>query len=224
MVSSVLAGLSIMVVGASHLVYPEHLLSSLHNGLIAQGASVYSIGICGATPADWLGTKPGDCGAERRGKNPAVPMAKAQTMPITDLIAREKPDLIVVVMGDSLASYSQSAFPKNWAWQTTTQFVKAIANTGTSCIWVGPPWGSEGGGYNKTYARVRQVSSFLASNVAPCTYIDSLKFAKPGEWPSIDGTHLKNSSYQAWGKAITESVIQIEKSHAPSNSKNREKP
>lgn len=46
------------------------------------------------------------------------------------------------------------------------------------------------------------MSSFLATNVAPCTYIDSLTFSKPGEWITTDGQHFTIDGYQKWAKAI----------------------
>lgn len=216
MLSSVLAGLSILVVGDSHLIDPAHLLSSLHDGLTRNGAVVHTVGVCGSTPGDWLKATPSNCGgAERRGTEQAtIRSTGVQTQPIKDLITAEKPNLVIVVMGDTMAGYDKGAFPKSWAWQTTTQFTKAIASTNTTCIWVGPAWGTEGGKYKKTFARVRQVSSFLASNVAPCTYVDSLKFSKPGEWATIDGQHFTETGYQAWGKAITQAIVDTVKTDA----------
>ena len=38
--------------------------------------------------------------------------------------------------------------------------------------------------------------------MAPCTYIDSLTFSKPGEWITTDGQHFTIDGYQKWAKAI----------------------
>ncbi|MNN74371.1 hypothetical protein D3C81_1905620 [compost metagenome] len=46
------------------------------------------------------------------------------------------------------------------------------------------------------------MSNFLATNVAPCTYIDSLSFSKPGEWVTIDGQHFTIAGYKSWANAI----------------------
>ena len=192
MASSLLAGLTILMIGDSHLATPDYLIKSLHDNLVQQGAQVHSLGICGANAGDWLKATPGTCGgAERRGtEKPVVLGSKAATRPIGDLIKADKPDLVVVVMGDTMASYTKPAFPKAWLWQQTTSFAKEIANTGAKCVWVGPNWGTEGGKYGKTYARVELTSKFLAANVAPCDYVDSLKFSKQGEWATVDGQHL----------------------------------
>ncbi|MFC4279100.1 SGNH/GDSL hydrolase family protein [Achromobacter aloeverae] len=211
MIASVLAGLTILVVGDSHLGYPGYLIDTLQDNLLANGAKqVHTVGVCGSTPADWLTATPGTCGgAERIGKSPMVRKETISTTPISQLLATDKPDLVIVVMGDTMGGYGKDVFPKTWAWQQTTGLTKAIAANKTACVWVGPPWGSPGGKYNKTFGRVQQVSSFLATNVAPCEYIDTTKMSKPGEWGSTDGQHLTTTAYKAWGKDISDALVQL---------------
>jgi len=209
MLASVLAGLSILIVGDSHLTAAGYLIDTLHNQLLAQGAkTVHTIGVCGSNPGDWTKATQGTCGgAERSGKATLVRREDARTVPMSQLLASEKPDLVIVVLGDTIGGYGKDSFAKTWAWQQTTQLTKVLGANDTACVWVGPPWGSEGGKYGKTFPRVKQVSAFLASNVAPCEYIDSLKFAKPGQWPTIDGQHLTLSGYRAWGKDIADTLV-----------------
>jgi hypothetical protein len=205
MASSLLAGLSILLIGDSHLATPEYLIGSLHNELLAKGAKVHSLGICGAQAGDWLKVSAaGTCGgAERKGSAKAVVLrGKAATQPIAELIASEKPDLVLVVLGDTMAGYTQANFQRAWVWQQTTKLVKSIASTGTQCAWVGPNWGSEGGKYGKTYARVEQIATLLSTNVAPCGFIDSLKLSKKGQWATVDGQHLTATGYKQWGAGI----------------------
>ncbi|MGE8405489.1 MAG: SGNH/GDSL hydrolase family protein [Pseudomonas sp.] len=210
MAASLIAGLTILMIGDSHLATPDYLIKDLHNNLVQQGAKVHSLGVCGSNAGDWTTTSPaGKCGgAERRNSDKAVVLGtKASTQPVSQLVAADKPDLIIVVMGDTMADYKKPAFPKTWAWQETTKLTKAIAATGTRCVWVGPNWGSEGGKYGKTYDRVELASKFLASNVAPCEYIDSLKFSKKGQWATIDGQHLTSLGYASWSKSITDALL-----------------
>ncbi|OXR50705.1 MULTISPECIES: SGNH/GDSL hydrolase family protein [unclassified Pusillimonas] len=208
MITSILAGLTILIIGDSHLTAPGYLITTLHDGLTKQGAIVHTIGVCGSNPGSWLQATPGDCGeGERKGDaQPTFKASGAQTRPIANLITQNKPDLVVVVMGDTMAGYDKSNFMKTWAWQNTTQLTKAISSSGTACVWIGPAWGTEGGKYQKSFARVKQVSGFLATNVKPCSYIDSLKFSKPGEWATVDGQHFTASGYQQWGKALTQAI------------------
>ena len=201
MTTALLAGLSVLIIGDSHLATPNYLIKTLHDDLIEQGAAVHSIGVCGSNPGDWITASPaGKCGgADRIGKNPATVMGQsAGTTPIKQLIANEKPNLVLVVMGDNIANYKQS-FSRAWAWQQVTILTKEISSTGAACAWVGPAWGTEGGKFGKNYARATQISTFLSTNVAPCAFINSLDMSKPGAWATIDGQHFTNMGYQSWG-------------------------
>ncbi|WP_349736806.1 SGNH/GDSL hydrolase family protein [Pseudomonas jessenii] len=210
MPTSALAGLTLLVLGESHMSLADHLLEPLHDNLTRQGAQVHSIGACGASAGDWLISKKVDCGAERKGNDKIVIKGRdATTTPIQDLIAADKPDLVVLVIGDTMASYDKPVFPKAWAWQSVTGLAKAIAATGTRCAWVGPAWGKAGGMYQKNDARTQLMSQFLAANVAPCTYIDSLTFSKPGQWITTDGQHFTVAGYQSWGNAIGDAVAKL---------------
>ena len=217
MSTSLLAGLSILVIGDSNMALPGSLITGLHDDLTRRGAQVHSIGICGANAGDWLKATPGGaCGAaERRGNEPVKKLpVNSKTTPIKELIAKDKPDLVLIVIGDTMAGYDKPSFPKAWIWQQTTSLTKAIGATGTQCAWIGPNWGTEGGKYGKTYAKVKQMSAFLAANVAPCSYVDSLKFSKPGEWATTDGQHLNVQGYQKWGAAISAELEKVRKGAA----------
>lgn len=210
--AAAIAGLSILIIGDSHLSQPDYLMSSLHDGLQHQGAKVHSIGVCGVQPYDWTVTKAASCGsAERIGNRPAVvsPGARARTTAVAQLIKAEHPDLVLIVLGDTMAAYRQPDFPMNWVWQQVGALTGAIAATSTRCAWVGPAWGQEGGSYGKTYARAEVMSRFLATNVAPCTFIDSLEMSSRGQWSTIDGQHFTASGYRAWGGAIAKAVARL---------------
>ena len=113
-------------------------------------------------------------------------------------------------MGDTMAGYKNPDLPKSWIWQQVTGLTKEIASTKTACVWVGPAFAPEGGAYGKTFARVQQMSSMLAANVAPCSYIDSLKFSTPTTaWPTTDGQHFLTSGYKQWGDAIYKALIEL---------------
>ena len=115
----------------------------------------------------------------------------------------------MLVIGDTMASYDKPAFPKAWAWQSVTNLTKAITETGTKCVWVGPAWGKVGGKYKKNDQRTQLMSQFLAANVAPCSYVDSLKMSKPGQWITTDGQHFTVAGYKAWGNAIADAMVKL---------------
>ena len=206
MPASTLAGLALLVIGESHLSQANYLINPLHESLSAAGAKVHAIGACGASAGDWLKTTTVPCGGERSSGAAVIKGRDATTTPIKQLIAADKPDLVVIIIGDTMASYDKEAFPRAWAWQGVTSLAKEVGATKTPCVWVGPPWGQPGGKYQKNDPRVELMSGFLASNVAPCSYVDSLKFSKPGQWETLDGQHFTLAGYKAWSQAITKAL------------------
>jgi len=209
MAAAALAGLSFLVIGESHMMY--ELRDALHADLDAQGAAyVHSVGACGASAIDWVKPRKVDCGAEKKNDAPAkLNTAGSETQAIKQLIASDKPDVVLLVIGDTMGSYDNETFPKAWAWQGVSALTKEIAATGTRCVWVGPPYGKAGGKYNKKDDRVERADRFLAANVSPCVYINSLKFARPGQWRTFDGQHFAADGYAAWSKAIVGEVTQM---------------
>lgn len=210
--SGLLAGLAVLIIGDSHMVTQNYLITTLHDDLVAQGANVDSYGMCGANAGDWVYPTTVSCGrAERHGKaGPNIDRKSGvPTYTIDALIAKHHPNLIVIEMGDTMAGYGQRDFPRAWIYQQVHALTGRIAAQNIACTWVGPPWGNEGSSYHKTYARVKEMSEFLATAVAPCSFIDSTQFAKQGEWPTIDGQHLTSSGYRAWGKDIAGSLDRL---------------
>lgn len=207
-----LTGLTILVLGESHMAFNGQLISTLPDSLAQQGAKVFSYGACGASAGDWLTVKSVPCGAFRVDTGPVRtrPADIARTQLVGDLIKTHQPNLVLLVIGDTMASYDSKIIPKSWVWQGVSGLTKEIKNYGTRCVWVGPVWGGEGGKYNKNNARVKEFSDYLSTLVAPCTYIDSLTFSKIGEWKTIDGQHLDKTGYEGWANGITNSLISPE--------------
>lgn len=210
--SMLLAGLTVLVLGESHMSMNDHLISTLPDNLVMQGAKVYSYGACGASAGDWLTAKSVPCSGLRVDDGPVRerPADIARTEPVTSLLDKHHPDLVLVVIGDTMASYGTTPMPKSWIWQSVSALTKELKSHGTRCVWVGPPWGKNGGKYNKTDARVKEFSDYLSTLVAPCTYVDSLTFSQPGEWNTLDGEHFDKAGYENWGKAITDALISDE--------------
>lgn len=200
--TAALAGLSFLVIGESHMLY--EFPQALHADLESQGAAyVHTVGACGASAVDWVKPRQVDCGQEKKGDAPnQVLKSGTQTRPIKQLIEATKPDVVVVIIGDTMGSYDNETFPRAWAWQGVSSLTKEISSTGTACVWVGPAYGRAGGKYNKRDDRVERINRFLSANVSPCVYIDSLEFAKPGQWRTFDGQHFAGDGYANWSKAI----------------------
>jgi hypothetical protein len=207
-----LAGLVILALGDSHMAGRDYLLTNLHDQLEAQGASVHSYGMCGASAGDWLYPTTVSCGrGEHNDNSPPVTDRdkQAKTWNLNELIAKHHPNLIIVELGDTMAGYGQPEMPKAWIYDQVRALVGRISSQNISCVWVGPIWGNEGPPYRKTVGRVREVSQFLAQNVAPCAFVDSTAFARPGEWPTTDGQHLTPAGYRQWGADIVAAVDRL---------------
>ena len=206
----VLAGLKILIIGSSHLAYPGSLVTTLHDNLLSEGAEVHTIGVCGSLPTSWLQPTKGTCGgAERVGKGPIKLSLNntAVTTPIDKLIEKEHPNLVLIVMGDTLANYSKADFSPTWVSGELAQFTNELIKLNVKCTWIGPGWGNDGPSIsNKTNERVLQLSNFLSSRVKPCTYINSLNMSKPGEWSTFDGQHYKPPGYLSWSKEIIKAL------------------
>jgi len=203
-----LAGLSLLVIGESHMATPHYLMNPLHEQLTEQGATVHSIGVCGASPSKWVNVGTTDCGySDRVGKDAAVEvLGNSPTIAIKSVIAKDKPDALVVVIGDTVGSYEQPEYPKSWANQEISTLMKVIKETNVKCYWVGPAWG-EPKRFNKSPELVQRTNNFLKENVAPCTYIDSTTFSEPGKWKTIDGQHFSAKYYKSWASGITNAIV-----------------
>lgn len=213
-----LAGVTLLVIGDSHLLNQGSLITALHDDLTRQGAAVHSYGVCGATPSTWTYDAENNCGIASRQLKGGISRtddASATSPSITELVDKHKPDLIMVVLGDTVAGYAQPSLSKAWIWNEVGSLTRRIKQTGAACVWVGPGWGNENGKYSKTYARVQETSDYLSTLVAPCTYIDSLKMAKPGQWQTMDGQHYTVDGYRQWSQGISRALQDVRSASKP---------
>jgi hypothetical protein len=201
-----MAGLVVLMIGDSHLAAKDFLLSSLHTAIEDAGASVHSFGVCGSSPHDWVAQTELPCGRGQRHnmEDPEIDKTpKVKVWSIDALLQRYHPDVLVIELGDNMAGYGVlPELQKDWIAQQVNELLLPVRAGHVPCVWVGPPWGTEGGASKKTFARVKELSDYLATLVAPCRYIASLGFSKPGEWPTYDGEHLTVDSYKIWGSDI----------------------
>ncbi|HTZ35079.1 MAG TPA: SGNH/GDSL hydrolase family protein [Stellaceae bacterium] len=201
-----LAGLVILALGDSHMVY---MVSPLHDALEEQGATVNTYAMCGAMAEDWLTRTTTQCFAERHDKGAAVVKNQpAPTWLLTDLLERNRPNLVVIELGDNMAGYGTlGALPRDFIRTQVDGVLGPIRARHLPCVWIGPPWGKDTAAYHKTELRTKELSQFLAQAVAPCAYIDTTSLARPGEWPTYDGEHLSQASYRKWSLDITGAII-----------------
>jgi len=212
MANMALAALSIFVISDGSMMGNDPLSNGLHEALTEQGATVYSYGMCGASAEDWVYPVTVSCGRmERLGQRPVVvEHTVSRTWNLDRLTAQHHPDLVIVELADFMAGYGLAEVPRRWAIDEIRTLVDRIEKHHLPCAWVGPVWGQQDGPYYKTTARVKEMSELLSTTVAPCRFIDSVAFGKPGQWPTIDGEHLTRSSYRQWSAAIANSLAPLE--------------
>ena len=207
-----LAGLTVLVIGASHLAKPTYLIKTLHDEFSERGAQVHSLGVCGVMPSEWLKATASRCGgAERIEDDPIVlSMASAaRTIPFETLLEQRKPDVVVIVMGDNLANYKASSFSRTDVKKEVLSLTTLLASKSIRCVWVGPAWGEDNKLAGKTLKRTQDISNYLETQVKPCDYVNSLEMSKPSQWKTTDGQHFFAEGYQAWGAAIANEVEQL---------------
>jgi len=207
-----LAGLVVLVIGDSHIAGFGYFNNALHEGLVEQGAMVHTFGACGSVPSDWAMAQPVICGRGERHNNEPTQVVKGNTTSwsLSQLVSRYNPNLVVVELGENLAKYGVSPdLPRDWINSEVSELLVPIRASKLPCIWVGPPWGNENGPWKKTFARVKELSDYLSRIVAPCQYVDSLAFSRPGEWPTLDGVHLTPASTRIWDSDIIRSIDQV---------------
>jgi hypothetical protein len=208
--SMALAGLVILVIGDSQMM---NMMSNLHNRLEDDGAAVHSYAMCGATAADYLYPSTiTSCGRSERHERAAAVNQDQKAMPtysLPQLIAQYHPNLVVVELGDSMAGYGLSQMERSWVVDQVHALTGRIAAANVACDWVGPVWGQDEAPYKKSDARVKEMSQLLAESVAPCRYIDSTVFVRPGEWQTRDGTHLFPDGYRKYATDIADAIVRL---------------
>jgi hypothetical protein len=208
-----LAGLAMLIIGDSHIASIGYFNNALNDELVAQGATVQTFGVCDSAPVDWVSPGPIVCGrGERHNLAPASisPGNSARGWALTSLISEYTPNIVVIELGDNMAGYGVTpSLPRDLIASQVHDLLRPIVERKLPCIWIGPPWGTEGGVYKKTNARVKELSDFLSSIVTPCHYVDSLAFAQPGQWSTIDGVHLTIGTTRIWDNDIVRSIDQI---------------
>jgi hypothetical protein len=202
-----LTGLVILIIGDSHML---SMLAPLHGALASEGAEVHSYSQCASSAADWVYKVTAPCRAERHNLGSIVYGRNvAPTWTLSELAAQHHPGLVIVELGDTMAGYGRPELPKPWIEGQVKELVGRIASHNISCVWIGPTWGDPELVFQKTEARVREMSDFLSQIVHPCGYVDSTKFARPGDWPTVDGQDLTATGYRKWGSDIARRVVQM---------------
>ncbi|EPF16356.1 Uncharacterised protein [Cedecea davisae] len=210
--NTLLAGVTLLILGDSHVAFKDSLLSVLPEAYESMGAKVVTYGVCSSSPAGWVkGPKDTGCGGVVRNGTGPIADPSAATFPFPDvasLIDKWQPTAVMFIYGDTIGSYTADPFPAEWI-ENQVKPVAALAGAKTKCLWVGPTWGTFNPRYGKTEETTKRITGFLSSHVQPCTYIDSTSFMQNKAVETVDGLHLTPKSYKAWGAGIVDATLPL---------------
>lgn len=212
----------VLVVGDSHNV--GFFGDALYQGLQDQlGLSVRSVGLAGASGTTYaadkeaLRTLKAGFANRQRGQRVVTPAGTPVTVPkLSDLIAEEKPRLVVVELGDNFAGY-KSKVPDSFVAKQVEMVLKEIEKKSPAprCFWITPVWtDQEGTGlYKKTNTRLSEVNKLIKKAAGTrCTVIDStqdLGLVKTDLPVLSDGIHFGKQSGTKWGKAAAQRISDL---------------
>ena len=143
--------------------------------------NVATYAVCGSSPDSWLSGFKTNCGYffrdaqghEQRGW-------EAETPRMTELLKTHQPAYTVVELGANMYGHTPE-----WIGQTSHEMAMAIVNSGSKCIWVGPPQARI-----QSEEKLGQVFAGLRKSVGQyCLLFDSRKFTR---YPDSggDGIHF----------------------------------
>ena len=158
------------------------------------GFSVATYASCGSSPLDWFSGTQTSCGFFFKGTDNKEERGwEANTPLLADLLKTHQPRYTVVELGANM--YGR---PTDWLEKTSRDMAMAIVNSGSKCIWIGPP-----------QARIQpepglsRVFDALRASVGPyCLLFDSRDFTR---YPASGGDGIHFNSLGEPGQKMAES-------------------
>lgn len=215
----------VLQIGDSHTVGPFG--KKLYQELTDAGFQARSIGLAGSSGKHWSSDKE----SERKlsygfvdrgynGKGSAPVMGSKGVSKLSTYIQNDKPDIVIIELGDNFASYSKTyndlnnksanAAAINEINLILNQLEKAQFNK--SCYWVGPLWTNKDkiNTYKKTNARAQVVAELIKNTISKkCHFINSQNLLTTKESETVsDGLHFKENSGALWGRKAADAIIQ----------------
>ncbi|MBC7755015.1 MAG: SGNH/GDSL hydrolase family protein [Moraxellaceae bacterium] len=153
------------------------------------------------------------------------PVAKGSVAQLSTLLSSEKPDILIVELGDNFAGYREDV-KNNRAIQNNVQKIlnqiKISKTQPSECFWVGPTWtdwvdenglsldrrkNGAGTYYKKSNWRAQQVAAAIKKELdGKCTFVDSMKVMTLSEITTVDGIHCNQATGTVWGQRIYEEI------------------
>ena len=158
-----------------------------------QGFQVATYAVCGSSPQSWFDGSKTDCGfffkdiagSEQRGWQADTPL-------LANLIATHQPRYTVVELGANMYGW-----PVEWAEKSAHEMAMAIVNSGSKCIWIGPP-----NARIQPEPELGHIFDALQRAVVPyCMLFDSRKFTN---YPATGGDGIHFNSLGEPGQHMAE--------------------
>lgn len=189
------AGQKVLMIGDSHTV--GAFGQQLDKQLRSAGAQVETYGASGSSANSWLNggtTNSGWLAKHQNGTTEQPPWNQAHQIPkLADLIAKNKPDVVVINLGANFRSNPAQA----------RQLAEVCKRAGTRVIWIGPPKtrqdSSDGGAKLKQFDEsMKQALSGLAE------YVSSVDFTP--NYEGGDGLHYSGGAATRWADGVAKKL------------------
>jgi len=206
---SVSAETRILVIGDSHTTgtFKDGLLAKLDAETDFRTAAY---GSCGSSPQHWMGNPKNAfttrCGYYTRdyAKKSPVPLpVKHLTPDLHELLASDKPDVVVIAMGTN-----QLANSLGGSESAIADIIGLAKKDGAKCIWVGPP---DVGAKAKGAANHAVFYDMLTrtTNRKGCSLVDSRPSTDPADVERVYWVHYSGNAGRSWGTAVGKRVVEI---------------
>ena len=172
--------------------------------------TVWSLWTCASDVTTWLRGGTSYCGIRTcngagecaRDHGPMDRPGRIRYAPLTTYLDKVSPRLTVVSLGTNLLS-GRGAFSYDWYLESAARLVRQIKNSGSACIWVGPPQVAE---KTRTIADYERFSADLANTVqkSGCAYIDSTRLSDRRYIVAADseGIHYQPKGEKLWEAGV----------------------
>jgi len=154
---------------------------------------VATYAICGSSPQSWFQGDKTQCGyffrdtqgREQRGWEAKTPL-------LANLLVTHQPSYTVVELGANMYGY-----PSEWVEKTSHEMAMAIVNSGSKCIWIGPPRARI-----QPEPELSRVFEAMRAGVGQyCLFFDSRKFTI---YPDTGGDGIHFNTLGEAGQRIAE--------------------
>jgi hypothetical protein len=210
--------LALMSLSASPVLYVGDSISygkfgtAVDSALRQLSANVVTESSCGSAPSNWL-PQVGDhpppysqtiCGFWEKTPTQEFRIKIHNTPQIQEELNTLLPVVTVVQLGTNIASRKDPAALR----PTVHQMMDVIRNSGSQCIWVGPP---DAHSTIVTREKLKITNDMIREEADSegCAFVDTLSFTQFPDTAPGDGIHPDPQLSETWGEAVADRVAPL---------------